>query len=250
MNRRRLLLSSLTGLIILVVWESMGRLGGIDAFMFSWPSEILGSLLKMADSGLLWKDLRISGIELVLGLALATLGIPVGLLLGHFRWLEDSLDPYISAAYATPTVALPPLFGLWVGRGMLSKVMIIFLMAFFPICINTMAGVKTTEASLLKAARAFGCKGVQLFTEVILPSTLPFVVTGLRLAIGRGLIAVVIGEFLGATAGLGFRIRSMAELFRTPEYLAGVTVIIVLAILLTEMLRMAERRFAPWRHQD
>ncbi|WP_461480247.1 ABC transporter permease [Paenibacillus sp. PvR052] len=198
-------------------------------------------------NGTLFQHLYISGIEVGIGFAMALIGIPLGLMLGYWRKLEYATDPIIIALYTTPTVALTPLFVLWFGLDILSKVMMVFLMSIFPILINTMAGVKTTEPSLIKAARSYGASEFQMFKEVIFPSTLSYIITGIRLAIGRALIAVVIAEMLAANQGIGYAIRHASELFRTSEYLGYVGVLMVCSVILTQLLKMVERWIAPWR---
>ncbi|MCY9695467.1 ABC transporter permease [Paenibacillus alginolyticus] len=232
---------------ILIIWEIIGQAGVIDPFMFSWPSKILIQVWAFLMNGTLFQHLYVSAIEVGLGFAMALIGIPLGLILGYWKKLEYACDPIITALYTTPTVALTPLFVLWFGLDTLSKVMMVFMMSIFPILINTMAGVKTTDSSLIKAARSYGATEFQLFKEVIFPSTLSYIITGIRLAIGRALIAVVVAEMLAANKGIGYAIRHASELFRTSEYLGYVGVLMVCSIVLTILLKMMERKIAPWR---
>jgi ABC-type nitrate/sulfonate/bicarbonate transport system permease component len=234
---------------ILVIWELVGQLGGIDPFMFSWPSKILEQTWLFIRNGSLFGHLGVSAVEIGIGFAMALIGIPIGLCFGYWRKMEYAFDPIITALYTTPVVALTPLFVLWFGLETLSKVMMVFTMAIFPILINTMAGVKTTDPSLIKAAKSYGANSYQMFREVIFPSTLSYIVTGIRLAIGRALIAMVVAEMLAANKGIGYAIRHASELFRTSEYLGYVGVLMVLSILLTQLLRYLERWIAPWRNQ-
>lgn len=233
---------------IFVVWELVGQLGGIDPFMFSWPSKILEQVWLFLVNGSVFGHLAISGIEVGIGFAMALIGIPLGLILGYWRKMEYAFDPIITALYTTPVVALTPLFVLWFGLETFSKVMMVFTMSIFPILINTMAGVKTTDPSLIKAARSYGASSFQMFREVIFPSTMSYIVTGIRLAIGRALIAVVVAEMLAANKGIGYAIRHASELFRTSEYLGYVGVLMVLSIVLTQLLKYIERWIAPWRN--
>ncbi|MED4602832.1 ABC transporter permease [Paenibacillus validus] len=234
--------------IIFVIWEIVGQLGGIDPFMFSWPSKILEQTWAFIANGSVFGHLAISAVEVGIGFGMALIGIPIGLILGYWRKIEYAFDPIITALYTTPVVALTPLFVLWFGLETLSKIMMVFTMAIFPILINTMAGVKTTDPSLIKAARSYGANSYQMFREVIFPSTLSYIVTGIRLAIGRALIAVVVAEMLAANKGIGYAIRHASELFRTSEYLGYVGVLMVLSVLLTQLLKYVERWIAPWRN--
>lgn len=232
--------------LILLAWEAYGRIVGFNPLFFARPTEIWQGFTELAD-GPLWEDLRVSSQEFVVGLGIALTAIPLGMLIGSMRRLRMALDPIVNALYATPTLALTPLFVIWFGLGMSSKVAIVAIMAFFPLVINTIEGVKTVDRVLLRAARSFGAKRRHTYTDVVLPSIFPFVISGLRLAIGRAIIGVVIGEFIGATAGIGYRIRSTAAVFQTRQYLASVAVLVIAAVVLNLLLKVAEARLAPWQ---
>lgn len=234
-------------IIILAIWEFCGQINWIDPFMFSWPSNMFVKAVEFIADGTVFENLAISGIEVAIGFAMALVGIPIGLALGYWRKLEYAFDPFVTALYTTPMIALTPLFILWFGLGMLSKIMMVFALSVFPILINIMAGVKTTDPSLIKAARSYGASELQMFKEVIFPSTLPFIITGIRLGIGRALIAVVVAEMLASSAGIGYAIRHASELFRTAEYLAYIFVLMICSVLLSELLKIIERKIAPWR---
>lgn len=169
------------------------------------------------------------------------------MIIGSVKRLSLALDPLINAVYSTPTLALTPLFVIWFGLGLASKVAIVTLMVFFPLVINTAAGVRTVDRQLVNAARLFGAGKLELYRDVIFPGTLPFIVSGMRLAIGRAIIGVVIGEFIASVEGVGYRIRAAAATFRTAEYLAGVMVLVVFSIGLNVLLKAAESRLARWR---
>ncbi|MFU2016064.1 ABC transporter permease [Peribacillus butanolivorans] len=235
--------------ILLSVWELCGRLKLIDPFMFSWPSKIFVEAQDFFVTGEIFKHLAVSGMEVGFGFAMALFGIPIGLMMGYWKKLELAFDPYVTALYTTPMIALTPLFVLWFGLDTLSKVMMVFALSIFPILINTMAGVKMTDISLIKAARSYGASERQMFKEVIFPSAIPFMITGIRLGIGRALIAVVVAEMLAGNIGIGYAIRHASELFQTAEYLAYVVVLMVLSVLLTELLKIFEKKLAPWRNR-
>lgn len=245
-RHERLLLPLLTMLAILAAWELWGRLGNISPLFFSYPSRIVGGFLSLARTTLV-EDMRVSGIEFALGLAIALIGVPFGMLVGSTRRLRLALDPIINGAYATPTLTLTPLFVIWFGLGIVSKVALVAIMAFFPLVINTIEGVRTVDPTLIRAVRTFGARRREVYTDVVFHAIVPFIVSGLRLAIGRAIIAVVIGEFIAATAGIGYRIRAMAAVFRTSEYLAGVIVLVSAALLLNMALKKLEAHLAPWR---
>jgi NitT/TauT family transport system permease protein len=161
--------------------------------------------------------------------------------------VKDFLDPWVSAVYATPTVALAPLFIFVFGIDAASKMAVVFLLAVFPIVINTATGIRSTEQIYIDAARSFSANRGQIFTKVLIPSALPFIVAGLRLGIGRGLVGVVVGEFIGARAGLGYMIFRSSQGFEIDAMWAGVFLLAGTGVLSVIVLQKVERRLAPWR---
>jgi NitT/TauT family transport system permease protein len=239
-----------TVIVILLVWEILGRTIGWNPLFFSYPSQIWSGFLSLA-AGPLWNDLAVSGTEFVLGMLISiALAIPVGFLLGTRRNAYFALDPIISALYATPVLVLAPLLVIWFGLGIQSKIAIVVILSTFSIMINLTEGVRATDVGLLRAARSFGAGRWRVYRDVIFPSVIPYFVTGLRLAVGRAMIGVVVGEYIASTVGIGFQIEADAQVFATPRYLAGVAVIVVLAVIVTELLKLLERKLAPWRRLD
>jgi len=175
--------------------------------------------------------------------------IPFGILVGWYKRMSYVFDPFINAMNATPRVALLPLVIIWLGIGILSKVGIIFLGAVFSILINTRDGVKTTPLSLLNAARSFGASEWMVFKTVVVPSTIPFILTGLRLAVGRALVGVLVGELYAATAGIGFMITVAGATFQTDKVFVGVGIFALNGMIGMELLTKVERRFDRWRPQ-
>ena len=169
--------------------------------------------------------------------------IPFGIAIGWYKRFAYVCDPFVNAMNATPRVALLPLVIIWLGIGILSKVGIIFLGAVFPLLINTRDGVKTTPANLLTAARSFGASEWQIFKSVVLPSTVPFILTGLRLAVGRALIGVMVGELYAATAGIGFMITVAGATFQTDKVFVGVLIFAISGMTLTEVIDRYETSF-------
>lgn len=233
-------------IVALVVWELWGRIANFNPLFFSYPSKIFSSLVDYS-SATLWTDIAASALEFLIGMAIAVIAIPLGLIIGRNRRLVYALNPIIDALYSTPIVALTPLFVIWFGLGISSKVAMVAIVAFFPLLITMIEGVSTVDRFLVDAVRTLGASRRQIYTDVIIPGTLPFIVSGLRLSIRGGIIGVVLGEFLGATGGVGYRIRVFAEAFRTPDYLGAVVVLVIFAACLNLLLKLVERRFAPWR---
>jgi NitT/TauT family transport system permease protein len=249
LNQEKKILGTAAVFVFLIIWELVGNVYQLINPMFmSAPSLIFKAAVGLVSSGEIWNDLRVSGIELFWGYTLSVaFGIPFGIMVGWYKRASHIFDPFINAMNATPRVALLPLVIIWLGIGVLSKVGIIFLGAVFPILINTRDGVKTTPHNLLTAARSFGASEWMLFKTVVLPSTLPFILTGLRLATGRALVGVMVGELYAATAGIGFMITVAGATFQTDKVFVGVLIFAVSGLVLMEALTKIERRFDKWR---
>jgi NitT/TauT family transport system permease protein len=249
LNQEKKILGTAAVFVFLIIWELVGNVYQLINPMFmSAPSLIFKAAVGLVSSGEIWNDLRVSGIELFWGYTLSVaFGIPFGIMVGWYKRASHIFDPFINAMNATPRVALLPLVIIWLGIGVLSKVGIIFLGAVFPILINTRDGVKTTPHNLLTAARSFGASEWMLFKTVVLPSTLPFILTGLRLATGRALVGVMVGELYAATAGIGFMITVAGATFQTDKVFVGVLIFAVSGMVLMEALTKIERRFDKWR---
>ncbi len=244
----RLRISLGIAVVLFGSWEILGQLGGLDPLFFSWPSAILKGGWGLILGGDYWLNIRTSGVELAAGFAVALLGVPIGLALGYWRTVADYLEPLVNSLYSTPSVALMPLFVIWFGLGLQSKIALAALLGIFPVLINTAAGVKGVERSLLHAARSFGASEFTIVRSVVLPASMPFVITGLRLGLGRCLIGVIIGEMIASKAGLGFMILNTAQQFQTAAYFAALGTVMLLAWLCIEVIRLLENRWVPWQH--
>lgn len=249
LNNEKIILGSSAVFLFLTVWELVGNTFQLINPMFmSAPSLIWKAAVQLFGSGEIWNDLRVSGIEFFWGYVLSVLvGVPFGIATGWYKKMAYIFDPFINAMNATPRVALLPLVIIWLGIGILSKVGIIFLGAVFPILINSRDGVKTTPYNLLTAARSFGATEWQIFRSVVLPSTLPFILTGLRLGVGRALIGVMVGELYAATAGIGFMITVAGATFQTDKVFVGVLIFALSGMASMELLSRLESRFDKWR---
>lgn len=157
------------------------------------------------------------------------------------------LNPFVAALNATPRVALLPLIVIWIGIGLASKVAIVFLGAVFPIIFNMMTALRTLDASIVRMARSFGAQDGQIFRTIALPASVPFLIAGLRLGAGRGLVGIVVGELYAATAGVGFLIAQFGATFQTDRVFVGVLIITLGGVSLDVVLRFLERRFELWR---
>jgi NitT/TauT family transport system permease protein len=234
-------------LVVGVVWEIAGRSG-------RWPlilapiSEIWSKFLQLAATGELQRHVLVSLNEFFVGFAIAAvLGILLGIAIASSEAVKDYVDPWVSAVYATPTVALAPMFIFIFGIDAPSKMAVVFLLAIFPVVINTATGIRSTDQIYIEAARSFSANRAQIFTKVLIPSALPFIVAGLRLGIGRGLVGVVVGEFIGARAGLGYMIFRSSQAFQIDAMWVGVFLLAGTGVLAVILLQKVERRMAPWR---
>lgn len=231
--------------IVLLLWEQLGD--HVDAALFTKPSLIAVAAVDMIGSGELWSFLAPSLVVLAVGLTLASaIGIVTGLLLARFWIVDVALGVYITFLYSIPSVALVPLIVLWAGYENTAKIVILFMFAFFPMAINTYQGVKNVDSTLLEVGRAFRCSERQLWINIVLPGALPFIVTGLRLAVGRGLIGMVLADLYTAISGIGYLIVRTASTFQVDRMFVPIVTLGLLGVTLTALLRILERRVAPW----
>jgi ABC-type nitrate/sulfonate/bicarbonate transport system permease component len=248
LSRRRLIwcLRGASLLLTLALWEWYGR--HTNPILFTYPTAIALAAMDMIADGTLLTALGQSFSVLSAGFALGTLaGIGLGLLAGRSLVAASLLDIPITALYATPMVALVPILVLWFGFGTSAKIVVVLLFTIFPVLINTMRGVREVDPRLVEVAQAFCSTEYRLWTDLVLPSALPFVMTGVRLAIGRALIAVIIAEFYTAISGLGSLIVANAHAFQTARVFAPVVVLMTLGVVTTGLLELAEARLSPWR---
>lgn len=242
------LLGSGSMLLFLAFWELAVAAGWVNPLFTSSPSRIMVTAVEMFADGSIYGHLRVSGIEFVIGFGLAILiGVPLGFLMGWYSRLNAVLDPFVSALYATPRIALLPLVVIWFGIGLGSKIVIVFLGAIFPILVNTITGVRTIDADFIKVARSFNATDRQMFLTVALPSSVPMLLTGLRLGLGHALVGIVVAEMYGASEGIGYLIAVAGARFQTDKVMVGIIIIAALGVTMTELLRYAERRFERWR---
>jgi NitT/TauT family transport system permease protein len=242
----RAFITTVSVAVALALWEVAGR--QINPVFISYPSAIAAAFWSLARSGQLWSAFSESLQPFAIGYGLAVvLGAPIGLVLGRFRLVEATFGIYVTAGFAMPLVALVPLLTLWLGLGFSVKVAIIFLMAFFPVCINAWAGVSAVPKSLIDVAKSFVASDAVILRRIILPATLPYIVAGMKLAIGRAVVGMIIAEFFTAISGLGAIVINAANNFDTATMFVPILLLVVLAIGLTALIGLVERRIAPWQ---
>jgi NitT/TauT family transport system permease protein len=231
------------------IWEWYGRT--VDRIFMSYPTAIVEAVPAMLERGELQQQFLVSMQALLIGVSAAIIcGTILGLLMGRYRLFDLLLDVQISALYSTPNVALIPVLMLWFGLGLLSKVVIIFLAAFFPIIVNTYSGVRNVSRGLVEVALAEGANEAQIFSKIIIPASLPFIMTGIRLAMGRSVVGMVVAEMFTAVSGLGGAIVVYGNAFATDKLFVIIIVLALLGVSLTESIRWLEKRLAPWKESE
>lgn len=233
--------------VLLALWEALPALGLADPFFVSSPSRIIESAKWLFAHGF-WNDIAVSLVEYAWGMLLAiTAGVLLGWTLGWYKGAASLVEPYLTVFNAAPRVALLPLLILWLGIGIESKIAAVFLGAFFPIVFTVMKGGQIVDSTLVQLARSFGAADVRLFTTLVIPSSVPFIVAGLQIAVGRGLVGVVIGEIFAARAGVGHMMALAAASFQTDKVFVGLLILTGFGLVLTEVIKLAERQFESWR---
>lgn len=232
-------------LLILIVWQIVGPF--INPIFFTYPTKIAEAFYTTTISGELPYFLGQSLEVMIYGLTTALIvGIPLGIAMARIRWLDWALDLPINALYATPLVAVVPLLVLWFGIYLKAKIIVVFLFAVFPVLINTYQGVRECDKNMLEVAHSFRSSEWRVWRDVLLPFAVPYIIAGIRLAIGRGLIGMIIAEFYTTISGLGFMITRYANVFEMDKTFVPVIVLMVLGVSLTSLLKWFGRRIAPW----
>lgn len=251
LEREHFLLGSGFIFLLLLIWEAVPLIftmpRGLSLF-FTTPTEIAHAFVELVTKNQIQHHFYVSAVEFSLGLGLAiAVGLPLGLITGRWRVIDDMVDPFVTVLNATPRLIFLPLFIIWFGIGMWSKVMIVFIGALFPLLINTYEGVKNVDRVLVDVVRSFGAREWQIMKIVVLPNSVPYIVVGLRLAIGRAVLGVVVGEFFGASEGLGFMIASAATNYKVNVVFVGVAIFMGLSLILTLSVKKIENNLNRWR---
>ena len=230
----------------LLLWEYFGR--KIDPLFLAPPSRIFDAAIELTASGELGAALMATLYPFAIGMAISIVGgIALGILMAQWRLFEYVVDPFVNAFYAIPRIALVPLIMLWAGLDTTGKVVILVSNAIFPVIINTYAGIRDVRGSILEVGKAYGATRPQIFFKILLPSAVPFIMTGIRLTVGQAIIGIIVAEFLTAQTGLGGMIVYYANLFATAKLFVPIILIGVLGVVLTELVQVIERRFSRWR---
>jgi NitT/TauT family transport system permease protein len=238
---------------LLLIWELLPHLVTLSAgtqLFFTTPSKVAGTLWSMFATGSIWAPLEVSASGFALGLGLAiVVALPLGVVLGRSRTLNAMFDPFITAFNATPRLVFIPLVMLWLGLGLWSKVVIVFIGALFPLLINTYEGVRNADKVLINVVRSFGANEWAIARLVVVPNSLPYIVAGLRLAIGRAVLGVVVAEFFGSEDGLGVLMVQASGQYQVDVVFAGLIVFAGLSLIMTGLVQLLEQRLTRWRPQ-
>jgi len=234
--------------LFFAAWQAIFLVVPFDPLFISKPNLIFAGLADLVDSGDLFHDLAVSAVPFFLGLGAAVIiGVPLGIVMGWRVRVGYALDPLMTVFYASPLVALSPLLVIFFGVGVAGKAIIVFVLSVFPFIFNAYAGVRAVDRLLINVVRSLGGGEWDLYRKVIFPSVLPYIVAGARIAVGRALIGVLVGEFFAASEGIGYAISRFGDIFSIDRMFACILVVMVIAVVLTEGIRWAERAAFPWR---
>jgi len=237
-------------LFVLVVWEVLTATIVTNRMLLVPPAEVFAALMKEVRSGAVWTNGWATCLAVATSFPVAVaIGVGGGLMLSSSRLLSLMTGPMLTALYSVPIVALAPLFVAWLGLGFASKFVLVVLIAVFPVLVTTEVGLRSTDKSLIDAARSFNASGWQIFTTVTFPYALPFIVSGIRVAWARALVGIVVAEFFGSFAGFGFAILAAGQTFDTATLLAYVILLGAMGLIGSLFFEAVERRLAPWRQE-
>jgi len=231
--------------ILLIAWEIYGR--SVNPLIFAPVSKVAAAAIEIIGNGELWKYLSLSLIVLVQGFGVSLLiGIPLGVLMARVHVIDTILEPYINALNAMPMVAAVPLITVWFGYETLGKTVVIVLFSIFTIILNTYQGVRNVETNLLEVARSFCSTEQRLWGDVVLPSALPYILVGVRLAIGRGLVGMIIAEAYMSVTGIGYLVNLYANSFNMAKFLVPSLTLMLMGVGLNAAVKFLEKRMTPW----
>jgi NitT/TauT family transport system permease protein len=245
---RNAMLGALAVVLFFAAWQAIFLVVPLNPLFFTTPEQIAAGFIDLVENGDLFHDLAVSAVPFGLGLASAVIvGVPLGILMGWRARIGYALDPLMTVFYASPLVALAPLLVIFFGVGLSGKTIIVFTLAVFPFIFNAASGVRAADRLLINVVRSLGGRERDVCVKILFPSILPYIVAGARIAIGRALIAVLVGEFFAASEGIGYAISRFGDLFAIDRMFACILTVMVVAVVLTEGIRWAERAAFPWR---
>jgi len=236
---------------LLLIWELAARQKFINTFYASQPTAIFEDFYHFTISGDILPHLMVTLQEAVLGLIIGTIfGIIFGVALGKAKWLADLLEPIITALYGIPKLALAPIFILWFGLGMESKVFLSSLLVFYLVFFSTYSGIRSIDADLIAAVKLMGASRSQMFIKVTLPSSVPWILTGVRGGIGASLLGAIVGEYMGASAGLGWMVQYATTTYQVDRVMSCILTLLLLGLAFNRGLKLIEKRLLRWRPEN
>jgi len=247
-RKQRWLLGILNLTVFFTIWQLIATYTDVPKLFLPSVTEVWAELVEMHNEGILWGNLGVSLWVYVVGMVISiVIAVPLGLFIGGVKIVDRILSPYIWAIYTTPRLILMPLVLLWVGINDTARIVIIVLSAVPATLVVVMEGVKTVDNALLKAARSFGASRTRLFTSVVMPSTVPFIATGIRMGVSRGLIGLFIGELFTAATGIGYIIALSSKTFNSAQTYAMLFIFVFFCVAMVGLTQLLERKVSVWR---
>ena len=248
LERRQIILGVISVTLFLSTWQIAVEQRFFDEFISSKPSAIASAGYLLLTNGTIFDAIRYTALSFSVGFSLAILlGVPMGILIGWYPTLRGLTQPYISALNATPRIALYPLFVVWFGIGLETKVVIVFISSMLPILFSTIGGIRSLDPSFIDVARCMGANDRQVFRTVALPASVPFIMTGLRIGIGHALLAAIISELFIGSTGLGALLGTYAAYFKTANLMAVILVVATSGVILLSAIHWVEQKVELWR---
>lgn len=247
-RKQRWIIGTVNLATFFLIWQVAATTTDIPQLFLPSVTDVFRELREMHEEGILWNNLAISAWIYVVGMVISiAIAVPLGLLIGGVRILDRILAPYVWAVYTTPRLILMPLILLWVGINDTARIVIIVLSAVPATLVVVMEGVKTVDNSLIRAAKSFGASRFRLFRSVVLPSTVPFVATGIRMGVSRGLIGLFIGELFTAANGIGYIITLASKTFNSARTYGMLLIFIMFCVAMVGLSQLLERKVSAWR---
>jgi ABC-type nitrate/sulfonate/bicarbonate transport system permease component len=232
----------------IVLWQLFVDIFHPNPLVWQSPTQVIEAARNLAEAGLLWTDIRVGLEEFFVGFAFGlVLGIGVGVALGSSRRLNTIFSPWLTIFYTIPIIALAPLIIIWFGFGQTAKYVVVGLAVFFPIAINTRSGVQSVDQGMHDVCTAFRASRTEKLRYALLPGSVPYTLAGVRISVGRGLVALIFADFFGAVAGLGYLINVNQQLLQTANVYVGIVILSILGLSLTAVVTLLERKFASYR---
>ena len=248
MPRKELLRGCISILVGLVIWEILTRLLLENELLIPPPTSVIRSFWNLTFSGQLNKHFAATLIEFSYGFTTACIaGIVIGYFMGMHKWFDEIMDPWIATLYSIPIITVVPLIIIWFGIGTISKVIVVFKITAVAIILNTAAGIKNLDPVWLELAKSLRLSTWETTYKIRLPGALPYIITGMRLGVGRALLGVVVAELMAANAGLGYMLRDSSETWDSPKLFVTVILLAAIGLVSFNLIKRLEQKMAPWR---